>query len=376
MGKSESTIYIGADHAGFELKEYIKHYLYGQGFIVVDCGNTVFDKDDDYPDYAFDVARSVVLEPGARGILFCSSGVGMSIAANKIPGIRAAKISVPGQAQVARCHNDSNVLCVGARIATKDMAKEIVDNWLESKFSNAPRHIRRLDKIAKAESEGSVILSKLSHKSKKIIPAVLESTIEDAQEKLRVLVGHTDWVQIDIIDETYNINPTFQISELDGHSWPFLFEAHLMVKNPAEFIPVCEKNGIERIILHQRGRGPKKISQLINQIHCAQMEVGLALDPDEDIESVVEFAMHLDSILVMSVVPGKSGQHFLEDTYDRIIQLRKYVPWSVKIGVDGGIKLGHVGRLKETGANYLCVNSGIFRQASPLTALSDMKKAF
>jgi len=143
-------IAVGADHAGYELKEKIKFHLERLGYAVDDCG-TVSSDSCDYPDFAHAVACRVASGEDQRGILICGSGIGMAIAANKTPGVRAANISSEYEARMSREHNDLNVLTMGARILAEGQAMAIVDVWLHTQFAGG-RHQQRLNKLAALES--------------------------------------------------------------------------------------------------------------------------------------------------------------------------------------------------------------------------------
>ena len=143
------VIAVGADHAGFRLKEHLKEWLLGQGHTVIDAG-THDEQSVDYPDYAAAVGESVVGGRADRGVLVCGTGVGISIAANKIPGVRAALCAEPYSARLSRAHNDSNVLALGARILAPDAAVRILETWLAAPFEGG-RHQRRLDKLSALE---------------------------------------------------------------------------------------------------------------------------------------------------------------------------------------------------------------------------------
>lgn len=145
-------IALGADHAGFELKEKIKQKLVSSGLTVNDRG-TNSTASVDYPDFAQAVADDVASKSSDLGILVCSTGIGMSIAANKVPGIRAAKVDTEFEAERSREHNDANVLTLGADTVSADEALKIVDKWLNTPFSNGERHERRVKKIAAIELE-------------------------------------------------------------------------------------------------------------------------------------------------------------------------------------------------------------------------------
>lgn len=146
------VIHIGADHAGFELKEYLKHSLKKKGHEVYDEGAHKLDKGDDYPDFAIKVAREVADNPESKGILCCGSAQGMCITANKVPSVRAVAPATIKEAQLTRTHNNANVLCLAGWSLTKSKAQKLVDAWLNSEFSNEARHVRRLKKITDLEN--------------------------------------------------------------------------------------------------------------------------------------------------------------------------------------------------------------------------------
>jgi ribose 5-phosphate isomerase B len=148
-------IALGADHAGFELKERIKQHLQSRGVQVDDRGTQSIDSVD-YPDYARAVGEEVAAGTAERGILVCGSGIGMAITANKIPGIRAANVTSEEAAELSRRHNDANVLTLGARLTSEATALRIVDRWLETGFEGG-RHERRVQKIAEVESQKLIV---------------------------------------------------------------------------------------------------------------------------------------------------------------------------------------------------------------------------
>ena len=139
-------IFLGADHAGYDLKNKISKYLNNHGFVVNDLSPN-FIKGDDYPKPAFKVARAVRQNTGSRGILVCGSGVGVAIAANRIKGIRAADACDEYTAKMSRKDEDSNVLCLRARFFPEAKTKKIIHSWLSTKFSNKSRHKRRIKEL-------------------------------------------------------------------------------------------------------------------------------------------------------------------------------------------------------------------------------------
>ncbi len=144
-------VYLGTDHAGFQLKEHIKRFLQKEGHEVVDEGALEFNKTDDYPDFIAKAARSVAKDKGSFGIVFGKSGAGEAIVANKVNGIRAVLCFKSENARLAREHNDANVLSLGGGFITPEEAEEVSKAFLETPFSNEERHVRRIEKIKKIE---------------------------------------------------------------------------------------------------------------------------------------------------------------------------------------------------------------------------------
>ncbi len=145
-------IYLGADHNGFEYKIQIAQYLKKLGHEVIDDGDNELNPDDDFPQFASKVVSNVLVNSGnnsdeVRGILICGSGQGMCMAANRYKGIRASMVSSPAEAQSARNDDDSNVLCLAARFTDLKQAELIINVWLLTPFSGAPRFIRRLKQL-------------------------------------------------------------------------------------------------------------------------------------------------------------------------------------------------------------------------------------
>jgi ribose 5-phosphate isomerase B len=144
-------VVLGGDHAGFELKNAIRRDLEELGHEVLDVGALEHDTEDDYPDFAERVARALIDGNAERGILVCGSGVGVSIAANKHPGLRAGACHDTYSARQGVEHDDMNVLCVGARVIGPELAREVVRAFVAAKFSAAGRHRRRLEKVLAIE---------------------------------------------------------------------------------------------------------------------------------------------------------------------------------------------------------------------------------
>ena len=155
MADMTTTKMIGmaSDHAGRELKIYIATLLHGAGYEVIDFGNSQLQPDDDFPDYVLPLAKAVAGGTVYRGIAICGSGVGACVAANKIKSVRACLITDTFSAHQGVEDDDMNLLCLGGRITGASLAWDIVTTFLNAKFIDAERHVRRLEKIKKAESE-------------------------------------------------------------------------------------------------------------------------------------------------------------------------------------------------------------------------------
>lgn len=146
------TIYLATDHAGFDLKEKVKKFLENKGHDVKDFGARAFDAEDDYPDFILPAAQAVAKDKGSLGIIFGGSGQGEALAANKVPGARAA-LFYGGNTEIvklSRSHNNANILSLGARFVDFELAKKAIKLWLAEKFEKG-RHQRRINKISEFE---------------------------------------------------------------------------------------------------------------------------------------------------------------------------------------------------------------------------------
>ena len=143
-------IALACDHGALELKNTIREHLQKLGHEVVDFGTHTLDSCD-YPDFAGAAARAVAAGECERGIVTCTTGIGVSIAANKIPGIRCALLGDLMSARLTREHNDTNMMALGAAVTGPMLALEIVDTWLTTEFSHGPRHCRRIEKLMALE---------------------------------------------------------------------------------------------------------------------------------------------------------------------------------------------------------------------------------
>ncbi len=145
-------IFIGADHRGFELKEFLKEKL-KKDYEIIDLGNLVYDPEDDYADFAFLVGENVVKNPGSLGILICGSGAGVCFAVNKVRGIKASVITNEKMAEMAKADDNLNVLCLASDFTSKEQAYQIVKKFIETPFKNLEKYQRRIKKVEDYEAQ-------------------------------------------------------------------------------------------------------------------------------------------------------------------------------------------------------------------------------
>ena len=149
-------VYLGSDHAGYDLKQRLVEHLTAAGHEVVDCGPHVFDAEDDYPPFVLLAATRVAADPGSAGIVIGGSGNGEAIAANKVRGVRAGLAFSDDTARLTREHNDANVLSLGARMYDEETALRFADIFLATSFSGDERHVRRIAQLGGYEASGEL----------------------------------------------------------------------------------------------------------------------------------------------------------------------------------------------------------------------------
>lgn len=163
MGATLMKIMVGCDHRGIEARINLARAIRAWGYEVVEVGPTLDNPAAvDYPDVAAPVARAVSEGKIDRGILICGTGIGMSVVANKFPGVRAAPVADVFTAELSRRHNDLNVLCLSAELLPADAMIDVADAWLRTEFSGEPRHARRLGRVAEIENEQIELTKRLS----------------------------------------------------------------------------------------------------------------------------------------------------------------------------------------------------------------------
>jgi ribose 5-phosphate isomerase B len=155
LDTSRMRVYLGSDHAGFELKAHLLTHLPTLGYDVTDCGAFTYDAQDDYPPFCIEAATRTIRDPGSLGVVIGGSGNGEQMAANKVRGIRAALAWNDETARLAREHNNAQIVSIGGRNHPIEAAVRFVEIFLATPFSEDPRHIRRIDLLAKYEADGT-----------------------------------------------------------------------------------------------------------------------------------------------------------------------------------------------------------------------------
>jgi ribulose-phosphate 3-epimerase len=206
-----------------------------------------------------------------------------------------------------------------------------------------------------------------------VIPAILVENLEEFQERIEVAEDFAETVQWDIMDGQFVEHVTFSdmaaISEVDT---VLNIEAHLMVEHPEEWFDDLVKAGIDRVIIH--AETVDDLPAIVERMKNYDFERGVAINPETSVDDIAAVAADLDVLLVMTVVPGSSGQHFLPEQMAKVKQLRKKYPHA-NISVDGGVNLATIKLAKEAGANLFAINSAIFETPDPGHAFEMLKLA-
>jgi len=203
-----------------------------------------------------------------------------------------------------------------------------------------------------------------------LIPAILTSSVEDLARKLDLVRGKTPWVQIDIMDGSFVFNQSITVDDVTEYARGIKLEAHLMVLHPEMYIDACKKAGFERIVFHYEA--VPHIEVLLEKISKAGMERGIAINPETPITSVLPYLSNIDTVLLLGVIPGLSGQMFHEPVLEKINDLQQHAK-SMPIGIDGGIDLDNASRVIVAGADRLIVGSAIFGAVDPNDALKQFQ---
>ncbi len=362
---SKPKIFIATDHRGFELKESIKLWLKEWGYDFEDLGAHKKDPDDDYPDFISLAAQNVSQNlADSVGVVLGHSGQGEAIAANKYRGIRAV-VFYGGPEDILRLsreHNDANILSLGASFIDQKTAKATLKLWLDTNFSDEARHLRRINKIKELEGPAC---------GAKIVPAILAKTKGELKQKLSLLNGLLVCVQIDIMDGKFVPNTSATLKDLASLNFDFEYEAHLMVKNPEKYFEDCEKAEVTRAVFHHEATDDP--GAVLNVMSRYSFNKGMAINPDTPVKAIEPFLEKVDSVLIMSVYPGFSGQDFVSETLEKVKELKSLAPHK-KIGIDGGINGSSIKKAQDAGVDYFVIGSGLFASKNIRQALIELQK--
>lgn len=363
MNRSDITVFLGCDHAGYAIKERAKDYLVDLGIAVSDKGAFIHDLGDDYPDFIAPVAAEVSRDPSRRrGIVFGGSGQGEAMISNAFPGVRCA-VYYDGNTNIielSRSHNDANILSLGARFVSEAEVMRLITQWIDAEFPGDERHSRRIAKLEKVKRAAAVgTVRDLMSRSVVVMPAVLERDFTEAQRRLSPLQGAALWAQIDIMDGSVGDGATFDVDEMrNSIGFPFFLEAHLMVHRPEAWIQKCADAGFQRFVFHPESSDDP--TACMHAIRKSRMQAGIAVSPSLDISEMSSLGALADYVMIMGVAPGKSGQEMLPETFDRIKSVREAIPPAIRIGVDGGVRGENIPQLLESGADTLVTGSSLF----------------
>ena len=204
----------------------------------------------------------------------------------------------------------------------------------------------------------------------KIIPAILEIDINEAQKKIALIDGITELAQIDIMDGGFVEGKTIDITELENIEHTVNLEIHLMVKNPRDYFAACQKLNIYRVLWHYEA--DSDIDRMIQDARPYSFKKGIVLNPETEVSSITRKCNCLDAVMFMGVNPGKQGQAFIEDTVTCVAQLRAI--YRGPIIVDGGVSEHNIKNLVEAGATDLVVGSALFKSEDVVLQYEKLKK--
>lgn len=197
----------------------------------------------------------------------------------------------------------------------------------------------------------------------KILPAILADTVEDFNQKLNVLSSFTKEIQIDITDGTFVNSKTIELIDIKDLPKDILFELHLMVSDPLEYLSNIKRLGIKRVVFHNEI--DKSTMDVVDALKKEGLEVILALNPHSDIPTLKDYVPHVDGLLLMSVAPGFGGQELIPSVLEKAKILRARYP-ELLIEMDGGIKKENIAEVFESGVNVAVIGSGILKAQDPI----------
>lgn len=361
-------IYLGADHGGFALKERLKQWLTAWSMPFEDLGAHQLDATDDYPDFAFAVAKAVAANPAEhQGIVLCRSAAGVVIAANKAKGVRAVAPLTVEAAEHARAHNNANVLGLSGDWLDDATAEQLTHVWLTTGFSGEERHQRRLDKIAAFEQQAKWFFETMIT----VLPAILEKDIQSIQRRVDSVVGLVSSVHLDIMDGDFVPNTTVNTPEaLASIDWKGLaVSLHLMVKHPELYIRSWALPYVTSMVVHREA--VNNMDSIIQLVHGADKQLSIALNPGTSSYELADYLDQIDQVMIMGVEPGFSAQGFNADVLEKIRLIHQQKP-ELPIAVDGGVNGSTRQMLVEAGATILCANSFLYKSDDIALAIKQL----
>ncbi|MFA5866832.1 MAG: ribulose-phosphate 3-epimerase [Actinomycetota bacterium] len=206
----------------------------------------------------------------------------------------------------------------------------------------------------------------------RVVPAILANDLPSFTSLVRSAEGFSDYVQIDIMDGLFVPSRSIDAAELSTVKTTVRSEAHLMVKNPEDWLEAAAMFGCEEILFHYEAvEDPAAVVKLLRE---TDFRAGLAVNPETRVADIIEIAGSVDSVMFMAVNPGFYGAPFIPEVMDNVRELRRLKP-SLDIGVDGGIKLSNAVLTRDAGADYVCVGSAIFKAEDPGQAYCQFKQS-
>ena len=387
----KEIIPIAGDHKSFELKSVLIGYLKELGFEPLDLGTYSTDRVD-YPVYSLSVADKVSRGIYKRGIVMCKTGIGVSIVANKLNGVRCGVVRDVEVAELTRKHNDLNVLAIGSGYTSAEEAKKIVEKWLFT-MPEGGRHQARIDQISSIEKntkiplyakERVMIISSCSKEKELNLNDVKISASLMCANQLNILKDVEDLIEagidsfhVDIIDGLFvnnlSMNPG-HISELRRHT-DLPINVHLMVKEPEAYIDRLKDAGADSVIVHMESEG--NIAKVLEDIKSKGMRAGIGVKVDTPLDEVYPLLDKIDHIMFMCTPIGFKGQDLVPDVIKKIESFNNYKKehkLNIQIIADGCIGPRVIPHLYKAGVRiFLGGTAGLFKGGTFKENIRQMK---